>query len=174
MEGIVHDERVYGPIPEAIRATLFEADGQSLRSRPYVQLWGSGAGRREFLHVDDMAAGCYEVMKMSKEMFEQSLLIKNSDPSLSLPSFLNVGTGEDCMISEAAALIQQIVGFSGEIRYDAEKPDGTLQKLLDVTRLGNQGWQPAFSLREGIKDTYAHYCNRLEEAAGTAASSGTN
>ena len=172
-EGIALDERVYGPIPKAVKDTLFEADGQSLRSRPYVQLWGSGSGRREFLHVDDMAAGCYEVMKMSKEAYDQTLLIQGSDPSLSVPSYLNVGSGLDCAISEAAALIQDIVGFYGEIRYDAAQPDGTPQKLLDVSRLGQHGWRPAFSLREGIEHTYAHYCNRLENTALTAAPGGT-
>jgi GDP-L-fucose synthase len=172
-EGIAHDERVYGPIPEGIRDTLFETDGQSLRRRPYVQLWGSGSGRREFLHVDDMVGGCHEVMKMSKEAYDRSLLIQGSDPSFSLPSYLNVGAGLDCTISQAAALIQEIVGFPGEIRYDAAQPDGTPQKLLDVSRLGNHGWRPAFSLREGIEDTYAHYCNRLENTAFSAAPSGT-
>jgi GDP-L-fucose synthase len=165
LAGIADDERVYGPIPGDIKTALFEADGQSLRSNPYVQLWGSGAGKREFLHVDDMAAGCLEVMKMSDKAWEQSITIRSSDPSFSRPSFLNVGTGKDCTISEAAALIRDIVGFSGEIRYDTSKPDGTPQKLLDVTRLSSHGWRPAFSLREGIEDTYAHYCARFEHGA---------
>jgi GDP-L-fucose synthase len=75
-----------------------------------------------------------------------------------------VGTGQDCTISEAASLIKDIVGFSGEIRYDAAKPEGTPQKLLDVSRLGNHGWRPTFSLHEGIKDTYAQYCRGLEKS----------
>jgi GDP-L-fucose synthase len=168
VEGIVHDEQAYGSIPEDIKATLFEADGQSLRSEPFVQLWGSGTGRREFLHVDDMATGCYEVMKMSTETYDQSIRIHGSDSSLSEPSFLNVGVGKDCTISEAAAMIQQVVGFTGEIRYDTTQPDGTPQKLLDITRLSSHGWQPAFSLSEGLEDTYRHYCDRLGNAAGAA------
>ena len=166
VEGIAHDEQVYGSIPEDIKATLFETDGKSLRSKPYVQLWGSGTGRREFLHVDDMAAGCYEVMKMSKKTYDHSLLTQGSDSSLSVPSFLNVGVGKDCTISEAAAIIQEVVGFTGEIRYDTTQPDGTPQKLLDITRLGTHGWQPAFSLAEGLEHTYRHYCDRLENEAG--------
>ena len=160
-EGIVHDEQVYGSIPEDIKATLFETGGQSLRSEPFVQLWGSGTGRREFLHVDDMAAGCYDVMKMSRETYDLSIRGQNSNSSLSKPSFLNVGVGKDCTISEAAAMIQQVVGFTGEIRYDAAQPDGTPQKLLDITKLDTHGWQPAFSLSEGLEHTYRHYCDRL-------------
>ncbi|MBT8345885.1 MAG: GDP-L-fucose synthase [Desulfofustis sp.] len=171
VQGIEHDERVYGPIPEGIKATLFESDGQSLRSEPYVQLWGSGKGRREFLHVDDMATGCYEVMTMGMEEYDHCLLIQGSDPLLSVPSFLNVGVGKDCTIREAAALIQKVVGFTGGIRYDATQPDGTPQKLLDVARLGNHGWRPAFSLSEGIEHTYRHYCDKLENAPGTDAAS---
>ena len=167
-EGIVHDERVYGPIPESIKATLFETDGQTMRSNPYVQLWGSGKGRREFLHVDDMAAGCYEVMTMSKGEYDQSLTTQGADAALSAPSFLNVGVGKDCTISEVARLIQRIVGFKGEIRYDTTQPDGTPQKLLDITRLGTHGWQPAFSLNEGLEHTYKHYCDRLENEVPTA------
>ena len=71
--GIAGDEKIYGPIPETIKETLFEADGRTLRCRPYVQLWGSGQGRREFLHVDDMAAGCVAVMKMSDNTYGESL-----------------------------------------------------------------------------------------------------
>ena len=171
VRGIANDEQVYGPIPESIKATLFEIDGQALRSKPYVQLWGSGKGRREFLHVDDMAAGCYEIMTMDKGEYDQSLMTHGSDSTLSLPSFLNVGVGKDCTISEVATLIQRIVGFTGELRYDTAQPDGTPQKLLDITRLGTHGWQPSFSLSEGLEDTYKHYCDRLENEAPTAAAS---
>lgn len=160
--GIARDEKIYGPIPVSIRETLYEADGRTLRDRPYVQLWGSGQGRREFLHVDDMAAGCLAVMKMSDRIYDQSLAAAVADNSASKPSFLNVGTGQDCTISEAAALIQEIVGFAGEIRYDANQPDGTPQKLLDVSRLGAHGWSPGFSLRAGLEDTYRHYCGKTQ------------
>ena len=161
LTGIAQDEKVYGPIPETIRATLFEADGRTLRSHPFVQLWGSGRGRREFLHVDDMAAGCLTVMKMSEHTYGESLAATAADRSHSKPSFLNLGTGKDCTISEAAGLIQEIVGFDGEIRYDADQPDGTPQKLLDVSRLGRHGWRPGFSLQAGLQDTYRHYCSYI-------------
>jgi len=161
VDGIAHDQRIYGPLTDSVRSALFEADGRSLRSQPHVQLWGSGTGRREFLHVDDMAAGCYEVMKMSAEAYVESLHSEDSESSHSAPSFLNVGTGKDCTIAEVAALIQEVVGFPGEIRYDADQPDGTPRKLLDVSRLANRGWQPDFSLRAGLKNTYDCYRERL-------------
>lgn len=164
LEAIAHDEEVYGPIPEALRTALFEADGESLRSRPCVQLWGSGMGRREFLHVDDMASACYAVMKMAAEVYADSLHSPRSDPSLSAPSFLNVGTGKDCTIREVAELIQNLVGFAGEIRFDDSQPDGTPQKLLDVSRLESHGWQPVFSLRSGLENTYARYCHYLDKS----------
>lgn len=162
LEGIDRDQKIYGTIPEDIRSTLFDGDGRTLRSRPYVQLWGTGSGRREFLHVDDMAAGCYAVMQMSNEAYAGSLQSTPEESSRNVPSFLNVGTGKDCTIREVAALIQEVVGYTGEIRYDKDQPDGTPQKLLDVSRLSSQGWHPAFSLRSGIENTYEHYCARIE------------
>lgn len=163
IKAMAQDEKVYGPIPEAIRTALFEADGRSLRSQPYVQLWGSGKGRREFLHVDDMASGCYTVMEMGADDYANTLQSPKSQPSLSAPSFLNLGTGKDCTIREVAELIQEVVGFAGEIRYDDSQPDGTPQKLLDVSRLEGRGWHPLFSLRSGLENTYERYCDYVEK-----------
>lgn len=159
--GIEQDQSVFGLIPESIRQALFTGDDTSLRSQPYVMLWGSGKGRREFLHVDDMASGCLEVMQMSSEAYGTILQPQGSEPSLSVPSFLNIGTGRDCTIKEAATLIQEIVGYHGEISFDSSRPDGTPQKLLDVSKLETHGWRPAFSLRSGLEDTYERYCAEL-------------
>lgn len=161
-EGIARDQEVFGPIPEDIKNTMFEDNLLSLRDHPHVKLWGSGQGRREFLHVDDMAVGCYAVMKMSSKEYELSLHTQSDDSSLSNPSFLNVGTGLDCTISEVAEIIKEVVGFSGEIRYDPTQPDGTPRKLLDVSRLRQVGWLPRISLREGLEDAYRWYCVQLE------------
>ena len=161
VEGIALDQQVFGMIPESIRQALFSADGTSLRGQPYVALWGSGRGRREFLHVDDMASGCLEVMQMSSEVYGALVQPQGSESSLSVPSFLNVGTGKDCTIREAATLIQEIVGYHGEIIFDTNWPDGTPQKLLDVSKLKNHGWRPEFSLRSGLEDAYSHYCSML-------------
>jgi len=118
-------------------------------------------GRREFLHVDDMAAGCYKVMKMSSQTYEQSLTGDALASDYSAPSFLNVGTGKDCTISEVASLIQEVVGYQGEICYDTSQPDGTPKKLLDVTRIERKGWRPQFTLKSGLRDTYEWYCSKL-------------
>lgn len=105
-----------------------------------VQLWGSGAPMREFLHVDDMAqAVVYAVEHV-------------------LPEHLyNVGTGKDVTIKELAHTIQNLVGHQGEIHWDASKPDGTPRKLMDVSRLNAQGWQAQIDLDTGLKMTYSWF-----------------
>jgi GDP-L-fucose synthase len=112
---------------------------RSERSSPVssVTLWGTGTPRREFLHVDDLADACVFLMNR----YEESEII-------------NIGTGKDISISELAALIKNIVGFKGTIRYDRTKPDGTPRKLLDVSKLKALGWNPKVSLREGIEMSY--------------------
>jgi len=106
-----------------------------------VTLWGTGTPRREFLHVDDLAAAaCF--------------LMENYDGA----EPLNVGTGEDLTIAELAALVARIVGYQGRISYDASKPDGTPRKLLDVSRIRALGWQARIPLEAGIASTYEWYC----------------
>ena len=111
---------------------------------PTVTLWGSGAPRREFLHVDDLAAACLSLMLNYDEK-----------------QFVNVGTGEDLTIKELAEIIKDISGFEGEILFDTSKPDGTMQKLMDVTTIKSLGWQPKISLRQGIKQVYHSYSQSL-------------
>ncbi len=100
-------------------------------------VWGTGQPRREFLHVDDMADACV-------------FLLQHYDS----PEIINVGCGEDVTIRELTELICDVVGFGGELAFDATKPDGTPRKLLDVSKLMALGWQPKISLREGIARTY--------------------
>ena len=143
------DERVYGPIPaDVAQAIGYLAESGSLDSSrpPRVLLWGSGSPRREFLHVDDMAAASVHVMTLAQEEF--------LPPH---PSFVNVGTGSDLTIREAAAEIAALVGFAGETVYNPEQPDGTPRKLLDTSRLASLGWRPRLSFREGLADAYRHY-----------------
>ncbi len=104
---------------------------------PSVSVWGSGRVRREFLHVDDMAAACVHLMKT----YDSSDII-------------NIGHGEDISIAELAALVREVVGFGGTIIFDPTKPDGTPRKLLDSTRLFATGWRPRISLKEGLSSTY--------------------
>ncbi|HCI5948619.1 TPA: GDP-L-fucose synthase [Klebsiella quasipneumoniae subsp. quasipneumoniae] len=111
-----------------------------------VVVWGSGNPMREFLHVDDMAAASIYVMELDSETLNQ-----NVQPML---SHINVGTGIDCTIRELAETIARVVGFDGKITFDAEKPDGTPRKLLDVSRLQSLGWKYSIDLEEGLTRTY--------------------
>jgi GDP-L-fucose synthase len=105
-----------------------------------VENWGTGAPRREFLHVDDMADACLH-------------LLDHYDG----PEQVNVGTGSDLTIREIAELVAEVVGFNAETSWDTSKPDGTPQKLLDVSRLANAGWTSKIGLREGLEATVAWY-----------------
>lgn len=109
----------------------------------FVELWGTGAPRREFLYVDDLADAV--VFLVENYGFKE------------IGEIINIGTGEDITIKELAGYIQQAVGFEGELRWDTTKPDGTPRKLLDVSRLQALGWKHRYSLAEGIKKTYEAY-----------------
>jgi GDP-L-fucose synthase len=115
-----------------------------LEKEPYVNLWGSGKPRREFLHVDDLANAI--------------LMLANSynDP---IP--INIGFGEDLEISELANLISNIVDYPGEIKWNVDMPDGTPRKLLDITKISSLGWKPKISLEDGIKKVYDSYSESL-------------
>jgi len=120
-----------------------------------VDVWGSGNPRREFLHVDDMAAACLAVMAVSKSSFDAQVPIRNGH--------INVGCGEDVSIAELAQMIADVAGFRGEIRFDRSRPDGTPRKLLEVSLIKAMGWRPAISLAEGIRSTYAWMASELQE-----------
>ncbi|MFD3456519.1 GDP-L-fucose synthase family protein [Streptomyces sp. NPDC058691] len=109
-----------------------------LAGAPEVVLWGSGTPRREFLHVDDLAAAC-------------ALLLRSYDGD----EPVNVGCGADLTIRELAETVREVVGYEGAIAWDTGKPDGTPRKLLDVSRLAGLGWKPEIALRDGIAATYA-------------------
>jgi len=122
---------------------------------PTVTLWGTGTAKREFLHVDDMAAACLHVMGLSIQQYQSC-----TEPML---SHLNVGTGEDVTIRELAETIQKVVGYSGEIIWDTTKPDGTPRKLMDVSKLKSLGWQPQRALPEGLASTYRWFVEHQGE-----------
>lgn len=115
-----------------------------------VLLWGTGTPKREFMFVDDLA----DAIRFSLENIDAKDLYENGI------THLNVGTGEDLMISELATLVAQITGFKGKIEYDTTKPDGTPRKIMDVSRINNLGWKHKTSLEEGIKLTYEWYKSR--------------
>jgi GDP-L-fucose synthase len=120
-----------------------EAVSQGARS---VTNWGTGSPRREFLHVDDMAAACLH-------------LLENYDG----PDQVNVGTGTDVTIKELAALVAETVGYDGLMDWDTSKPDGTPQKLLDVSKLADAGWTASIDLGEGIKNTVEWYRANVDQ-----------
>ena len=114
-----------------------------------VTIWGTGRPRREFLHVDDMAAACVHVMELAPEVYRA-----HTQPLL---SHINVGTGQDVTIRELAETIARVTGFGGELVFDPSKPDGTPRKLLDVSRLKALGWEASIGLEEGLRDAYGWY-----------------
>jgi len=118
-------------------------------SSPSVEVWGTGKACREFLHVEDLANASLFVMCLPVEEY-----LATTAPML---SHLNVGTGTDLSIRELAEMIKEITGFSGKITFNTDKPDGTLRKLLDVSKLHGLGWNAAIPLREGIERTYRWY-----------------
>ena len=114
----------------------------------FVEVWGSGKPKREFLYVDDLADACVYLLKyLDAETLYDKMKI----------SHINIGYGEDLFIVELAEIIRSIVDFQGEIRYDSTKPDGTPRKLLDITRIKQLGWKPTITLQEGIKKSYEWY-----------------
>jgi len=135
---------LYGPndnfdleTSHAFAALLRKFHEAKINNKPYVEVWGTGTPRREFLHVDDLADAVVYLMNNYDE----------NEP-------LNIGTGKDVTIKELAELIKEVVGYEGEIKFDTTKPDGTPRKLLDVSRLHNAGWEHKITLREGIENTY--------------------
>lgn len=149
VDAIIADERTYGEIPEDVCLAIgYQPETKRLKegATPRVELWGTGSPRREFLHVDDMAAACLYVMDLPQSQFTENN-----------PSFVNIGTGVDNSIQDAAAIIAELVGYRGEIAYNSAQPDGTPRKLLDVSRILALGWKPRLSFREGLKNTYDVY-----------------
>ncbi|MDQ5977695.1 MAG: GDP-L-fucose synthase, partial [Verrucomicrobiota bacterium] len=123
-----------------------------------VTIWGSGTPRREFLHVDDMAAACVHVMALAPASYQA-----HTRPML---SHINVGTGTDVTIRELAETIARVTGFPGRLAFDPSKPDGTPRKLLDVSRLKALGWEASIGLEEGLRDAYEWY--RLYAVSGAS------
>jgi GDP-L-fucose synthase len=123
-----------------------------------VTIWGSGKPRREFLHVDDMAAASVHVMELDPETYWSV--------ASSTMSHVNVGSGKDCTIAELAQLAAEVTGFDGSIEFDRSKPDGTPRKLLDASRLQSLGWRAAISLPDGLKDAYSWFLNHQADFRG--------
>jgi GDP-L-fucose synthase len=144
-QAIQKDEAARGPIPDDIKSAIGidPSTDQPLSQsadQPCAVLWGTGKPRREFLHVDDLAdAGVF--------------LMNHYDDS----EIINIGWGGDQSILELTEMVSDVVGYKGDINWDASKPDGTPQKLLDVSRLAELGWQPKIALKDGIREVYRWY-----------------
>ena len=130
----------------ALMRRLHEA---KVEGRPSVTVWGTGRAMREFLHVDDMARASVFVMEM-----DDAVYAANTRPDL---SHINVGTGEDCTIRQLAEALARVIGYGGELAFDATKPDGTPRKLMDVSRLRAMGWRPEIGLEDGLRQTYGWF-----------------
>lgn len=110
-----------------------------------VTVWGSGAPLREFLHVDDLASACLLLMKTYNE-----------------ERYINVGSGEEISIKDLAALVKEVVGFQGELVFDTSKPDGTMRKLIDSSRLKALGWTPTIPIKDGVKTAYQWFLDNQD------------
>ena len=126
--------------------------------REEVTIWGTGRPRREFLHVDDMAEASLFVLDLDRDRYDA-----NTQPML---SHINVGTGEDIAILDLAKMVARVTGFDGRITTDPTKPDGTMRKLMDVSRLADMGWRAGIGLEQGVADTYRWFLENLDRFRG--------
>ena len=118
-------------------------------NKPDVIIWGTGTPRREFLYVDDMATASIHVMNLDKGVYD-----KYTSP---MQSHINVGYGDDVTIADLAHAVSDAIGYSGEIKFDTSKPDGTPRKLMDSERLNSLGWNPQVDLKNGLKKAYGDF-----------------
>jgi GDP-L-fucose synthase len=116
--------------------------------KPFVELWGTGSPRREFLHADDLADACYYLMEHYNE-----------------PELINIGVGDDITIKALAELIQRVIGYQGQIHWNTNKPDGTPRKLMDVGKLHSLGWKHSIDIQQGIETTYQDFLRKIETYA---------
>lgn len=132
-----------------IPALIQRIHSAKITHQKQVEIWGTGQAKREFLYVDDMASASVHVMN--------SPLVQYQQMTTSMQSHLNIGTGEEVTIQELAQLICKVVGYRGELVFNAQRPDGTPRKVLDISRLHQLGWQHQISLKNGLEQTYSWY-----------------
>jgi GDP-L-fucose synthase len=137
-------------IPALIRR-IHEAKIANLQ---YVIIWGTGTPRREFLYVDDLAVASLFIMGLDKKIYDTS--------TESMQSHINVGCGQDISIEDLAALICEVVGYEGVIKYDNARPDGPLKKMINSHKLSLMGWEASISLRDGLVAAYKDYVARYK------------
>lgn len=128
-------------------ALLRKAAEAKARGDKELVVWGSGTPRREFLHANDLASGCLFLLNLPEQRYERFL---NEDEA----PLVNIGTGEDVTIRELAEIVQRVTGFDGRLVFDANRPDGTPRKLMDVGRMHGLGWRHTIELEDGIRAVY--------------------
>lgn len=153
---------LYGPgdnyHPEnshVIPALILRFHEAKVSNAPEVVIWGTGTPRREFLYVDDMAAASVFVMELDKKIYDQY-----TEP---MQSHINVGYGSDMTIAELAKAVGEAVGYQGKVRFDVSKPDGSLRKWMDSSRLNRLGWVPVINIQDGLKNSYEDYLKNHNE-----------
>ena len=129
-------------------ALIHKTRGAMLSGSRSIEVWGTGTPRRELLYSDDLAEACVYLLNLDAATYDSML-------SPDIPPLINIGTGEDITIRELAETVMHILGFTGTVRFDTSKPDGTPRKLMDVTRLHSLGWHHKISLEQGIANTIA-------------------
>ncbi len=131
------------------------------RGEASVTVWGSGTPRREFMYSEDMADACVHLMRLDEPSYAALLGSDENVTGRFEPPLVNIGVGQDLSIAELAALVAEVVGYTGAIVYDRSKPDGTPRKLMDVSRLSATGWRAPTPLRQGLQQAYADFAASL-------------
>ena len=154
---------VYGPednydleTSHVVPALIRKFHEAKIKNENSVDLWGTGEPRREFIHSKDLADACIHLLSQTEDILKSGFLNSDSVP------LINIGCGTDLTISELAYIIKNVTGFKGDIRWDTSKPDGTPQKLLDVSRMSELGWNAKINLDDGIALTYKNYILSLK------------
>ena len=152
---------LYGPADNydlqnshVLPALIRKAHEAKVRGEAQLTVWGTGTPRREFLYSEDMADACILLMQLPDAKFDALI---NPPGTNMQPPLINIGCGNDLTVRELAETIARVVGFKGELRFDASKPDGTPRKLLDVSRMEKLGWRPKVSLADGVALAYKDY-----------------
>jgi GDP-L-fucose synthase len=138
-----------------IPSLIYKFHKAKTRSEKKVKIWGDGTPKREFLHVKDMAEACIYLMNISKKRFYN--LKKNNT------EHVNIGSGTEITIYDLAKLISKTIGYKGKIVFDKSKPNGTIRKLLDCSKLKKLGWKAKIKLQQGIKESYLYYIEMNDE-----------
>ncbi len=167
LKAIERDQEIFGPMPEDLAHDLGLSSKQDPASiSPVVRLWGTGSPRREFLYVEDLAEAC--LFLMQEIDFQDLVQLRNKDLDGTgvnsdevRNTHINIGCGWDITIRELADLIQNIVGYNGQIIWDDSRPDGTPRKLLDTSRINQLDWKPKINLKKGIMQTYNWYIAQI-------------